>query len=133
MGKHKKHAHMTQETWMVGNFITVIQGIHFFHHGLEESTCNRGRGGGAATALGPEACNTWVEAGMHQHVMPGDMGDGCAGAMLGMDLNFREGERFKKITLINVRAPHAKNKMTEEIQTFHNPLKDAANGCRQRG
>jgi hypothetical protein len=116
MGKHKKHAHMTQETWMVGNFITVIQGIHFFHHGLEESTCNRGRGS-AAMVLGPEPCDAWVEAGMPQPVMPGDMRDGCTRAM-GMDLNFREGEQFKEIALINVHAPHAEHKTAEEIQMF---------------
>jgi hypothetical protein len=102
MGEHKKHACMIQETWMTGNFEIEIQGVHFFHHGLEETTCNRGRGG-VAIALGTEAYEAWIEAGMPQPIMPGDMGDGCA-RVIGMDLNFREKGRFKKVTLRNVRA-----------------------------
>ena len=70
----------------------------------EESTCNRGRYG-AATALGPKACKAWIEAGMPQPIMPGDMGDGCARVM-GMDLNFREKGRFKKVTLFKTSAHH---------------------------
>jgi exonuclease III len=131
MGEHKKHVYMVQETWMTGNFITEIQGIHFFHHGLEESTCSRGRGG-VAIALGPEAYDAWIEAGMPQPIMPGDMGDGCARVM-GMDLNFKESGRFKKITLINVYAPHAENKTTEEIQNFYDQLKDVTDECQRRG
>ena len=131
MGKHKKHAYLMQETWMTGNFIIEIQGVHFFHHGLDEPSCNRGRGG-VAIALGPEAYEAWVEAGMPQPIMPGDMGDTCARVM-GMDLNFREGKRFKKITLLNVYAPHAENKTTEEIQRFYDQLKDIIEGCKERG
>jgi exonuclease III len=131
MGAHNKHVYMIQETWMTGNSITEIRGIHFFHHGLEESTCNRGRGG-VAIALGPEAYEAWVEAGMPQPIMPGDMGDGCARVM-GIDLNFRESGKFKKITLINVYAPHAENKTTEEIQIFYDQLSDVTDGCKKRG
>jgi exonuclease III len=131
MVTQNKHAYLVQETWMTGNFITEIRGIHFFHHGLEESTCNRGRGG-VAIALGPEAYDAWVEAGMPQPIMPGDMGDGCARVM-GMDLNFRERGKFKKVTLINVYAPHAENKTPDELQKFYDRLKDVIDKCKQRG
>jgi hypothetical protein len=43
MGEHKTHVCMMQETWMTGNSVAEIQGVHFFHHGLEESTCNSQR------------------------------------------------------------------------------------------
>jgi exonuclease III len=131
MVKHKKQAYLIQETWMTGNFITEIQGIRFFHHGLDESTCNRGRGG-VAIALGPEAYDAWVEAGMPQPTMLGDMGDGCARVM-SMDLNFEEKGDFRKISLINVYAPHAENKTEDEIRNFYDQVKDITDECKRRG
>jgi hypothetical protein len=46
MDQDDKHAWLIQETWLTGNFRVETQGTTFFHHGLEEATCNRGRGGG---------------------------------------------------------------------------------------
>ena len=49
---------------------------------------------------------------------------------MGMDLNFRESRRFKRI---NMYACRAENKTTEEIQKCYDQLKDVTNKCKQRG
>jgi exonuclease III len=131
MRRDETDAWMIQETWLTGNSRVEIQGTTFFHHGLEEKTCNRGRGG-VAIAIRGKAMTAWVEAGMPEPIMPGDIGDGCT-RIMGIDLDFQEHKRVRKVTMFNVYAPNAESKTDEEIQSFYDKLEDIVQASRVRG
>jgi exonuclease III len=124
-------AWLIQETWMLGDSQVDIQGTTFFHHGLEKATCNRGRGG-VAIAIRGKVLSAWTEAGMPEPIRPGDIGDGCT-RIMGLDLNFREHGRTRKVTLFNVYARNAESKTEEEIQSFYDKLEDIVQTSRDRG
>jgi hypothetical protein len=61
MTEHDIDIYLLQETWLVGDFITIIHGITVIHHGPEEPANNQGSGG-IAMLLGPRAQRAWQTA-----------------------------------------------------------------------
>jgi hypothetical protein len=50
-----------------------------------------------------------------------------------MDLKFKEEGNFRKTSLINLRAPHAKNKRKDKTRNCCDQVKDVTDECKRRG
>ena len=90
-------AYCVQETWIVGNFNTVVRDTMFFHHKREEIEVGT-RGmvpGGVAIIISPAAVTAWRAAGEKPPITT-PLQSKFVGRFLGLKLQFPRFDRFDR-------------------------------------
>ena len=87
MEDNEIHAYFIQETWLIGDWTREINGFTIFHHGMEESVCNRGSRG-VAIILSPLLTRAYVREGSLPPITS-DQKSNSAGRMIGINISFQ--------------------------------------------